>query len=223
MQGSSHPRRARFLDPTVGLFVSLYLILLTFFIVMNEISNQQTARAVAAMESVGRAFERPFPIAAKTPGLAAPQDHPAVDPTFLIDAGALVSSVFGPEQATAAAGGNVLRVSLDTHSLFFDDAAQLSEQASGFLDRLAALLNDAPPGMRREAVMLFGRTGEEGSLAAERAARMARALETSGAPANGIAVGLLPERTGRELRMEFRSARLASGDAPPANSQGAGR
>lgn len=201
--------RKRLFDPTVSLFVSLYLILLAFFIVMNQISNQQTARAVAAMESLERAFERPFPDPAKTPGLAPPETHPASDPAFLIDAGELVSSVLGPPQATATRGGNTLQIRIDSHALFFTDSARLSEQAGLLLDPLAELLASAPPDMRREAIALFGHRGEEGELSADRADRLARALEDAGAPAGALAVGLIPGRSGREIRLDFRTAPLA--------------
>jgi len=173
---------------------------------MNQISNQQTARAVAALESLDRAFERPFPEPAKTPGLAPPETHPASDPSFLIDAGELVSSLVGPPQATATSGGNLLLLRIDSHALFFAESARLSEQAELLLDRLAELLAGAPTGMRREVVALFGQDGGEGELAAARAERLARALEDAGAPANAIAVGLLPSRPGREIRLDFRTA-----------------
>jgi len=202
-------RRRRSLDPTVGLFVSLYLILLAFFIVMNHISNQQTARAVAAMESLERAFERPFPEPAKTPGLAPPQAHPASDPAFLQEAGELVSSLLGSPQATATKGGNLLQIQLDTHALFFSNAARLSEQAAPFLEEVAGLLSTSSEGMRREVVFLFGRSGEEGGLAASRAERLAVALEEAGAPVSGVSIGLLPTRSGREMRLDFRAAPLA--------------
>jgi len=223
MHRPSHSPRRRFVDPTVGLFVSLYLILVAFFIVMNEVSNQETARAVAAMESLDDAFERPYPVPALTPGLAPPASHPTGDEAFLVEAGELVASILGPPENVGAEGGNRRILELDTHALFFDDAPRLSAQAQRFFDALADVLAEAPAGIRREAVFLFGRAGDEGGFAVARADRLARAMAEAGAPPAAIGVGLAPELTGRELRIELRSAALARAQVRLAGSEFGGR
>lgn len=206
MAGNPHRAERRPTDPTVTLFVSLYVILLAFFIVMNAVSNQTTARALAVLDSVERAFERPFPLPAEHPGLLPSAPHPVIDTTFLADAGALVSALEGVRRSYPAKGGSVLLVDFDVHRLFFEDSARLSEQAAPFLHGLAALLAGAEAGERREALFYFGSDGDEGGLVYARADALARALEKAGAPAGSIGVGLAPDRRGRKVELRLDSA-----------------
>ena len=206
MAGTPHRSERRLIDPTISLFVSLYVILLAFFIVMNVISNQTTARALAVLDSVGRAFERPFPFPAEHPGFLPSAPHPAIDTTFLADAGALVSALEGVRRSHPAEGGDVLFASFDVHRLFFERSARLSEQAAPFLRALAALLAGAAPGERREAIFYFGTDGDAGGLAYARADALARALEEAGAPAGSIGVGLAPDRRRRQVELRLASA-----------------
>ncbi|RMD88454.1 MAG: hypothetical protein D6807_05725 [Alphaproteobacteria bacterium] len=192
-------------DPTLSLFVSLYVILLAFFIVMNAISNQETARAVAVLESVERAFERPFPPLARTPGFVPPAPHRALDGAFLVDAGELVSPLAGRAPDFPEQGGNQLSIELDAHRLFFENDARLSEQAARFLDSLASLLSGAPAEVRREALFLLGTKGSEGGLALARADRLGRALEAAGAPPGSVGVGIETEARARSVRIRFRA------------------
>lgn len=192
-------------DPTLSLFISLYVILLAFFIVMNAISNQETARAVAVLESVERAFERPFPPLARTPGLVPPAPHRALDSSFLVDAGELVSPLVGRVPDFPERGGNQFSIELDAHRLFFENDARLSEQAERFLDSLASLLSGAPAEVRREALFLLGTRGSEGGLALARADRLGRALQAAGAPPGSIGVGLESDVRARTVRIRFRA------------------
>ncbi len=206
MAGTPHRADHRPIDPTIPLFVSLYVILLAFFIVMNVISNQTTARALAVLDSVERAFERPFPLRAEHPGFLPSAPHPAIDTTFLADAGALVSALEGVRRSHPAKGGNTLLVDFDVHRLFFEDSARLSEQATPFLHGLAALLAGAAPGERREALFYLGTDGAEGELAYARADTLARALVKAGVPTGSLGVGLAPDRRGREVELRLDSA-----------------
>lgn len=196
-------------DPMVGLFVSLYFILLAFFIVLNLISNQQTARAVAVMESVGSAFERPFPERASMPGLTPPARHPAVESDFLVEAGAAVLGMPGASRMMPAEGGNLLEIAIDTHALFIVGEESFSEQAPALFTTLAALLADAG-GDRREAVFLFGDSGPQAELAHRRARRLAGAMVAAGSPDGSVGIGIRHGQAGRIVTARFSAAPLAA-------------
>lgn len=210
MDGQDLPVSRRFLDPTVGLFVSLYFILVAFFIVMNVISNQDTARRVAVLESVEDAFERPFPVPARAPGLVPPARHLATDSNFLLMSGDLVAALLGPSRRFPTEGGNALEIALPAHSLFFAGSSRLSEQAEVFFVRMNDLIRSAPDAERREIAFLFGQTGEEGDLAWRRADTLARAMVASGIPSHSISVGLLRSAPGLEIKSSFRIDSVAS-------------
>lgn len=196
-------------DPMVGLFVSLYFILLAFFIVLNLISNQQTARAVAVMASLDSTFELPFPERASMPGLTPPARHPAVDSEFLVDAGSLVLGMSGTSQLAPAPGGNLLEIAIDTHALFIVGEDRFSEQAAGFFRDLAALLLDAGSD-RREAIFLFGDSGPQADLARRRALRLAGAMQAAGSPPGSVGIGLRQGQSARRITAHFSAAPLAA-------------
>lgn len=202
-QGPTSPVR-RLLDPTVGLFVSLYFILLAFFIVMNAVSNQDTARKVAVLESLENAFERPFPVPASSPGLVPPASHVAADSRFLLRSGELVSALLGPARHLPSEGGNRLVLALPAHALFYAGDIRLSEQAAQFFEAMAKLISEAGPGERREMAILFGQRGAEGELAWRRADALARAMIASTIPGHAIAVGLDARAPGLEIAIQFR-------------------
>lgn len=206
-------------DPMVGLFVSLYFILLAFFIVLNLISNQQTARAVAVMESLESTFERPFPERASIPGLTPPARHPAVESDFLVEAGAAVLGMPGTARQKPAEGGNLLEIAIDTHGLFIVGEDRFSEQAAGLFATLSALLADAA-GDRREVVFLFGDSGPQAGLARSRARALALAMTAAGSPAGSVGIGIRHGQSGRTIAARFAAAPLAATQIPLADAKG---
>lgn len=205
MQSEDKDKKRRFIDPTVGLFVSLYFILVAFFIVMNAISNQETARSVAVMESLEDAFERPYEQKAQAPGLIPPGRHMATDDAFIEEAGTLLAAWLAPVRGLPSDGGNDMAFEIKASRLFYMDDSRLSEQAPRIFSELATLVSSAPPGMRREIVFLFGQNGPAGSHALRRADALAKAMELSSVPARSLAVGLDRHMSGRLIRLEMRS------------------
>jgi len=209
----------RFTDPTVWVFVSVYLIVLAVFAVLYQVSEQKTARAAAAMESLDTTFQRLYPAPTRATGPVPPDEAAAADPRFFRRADEIAASMLAGVPSAGPDSPNSQLIALDSHALFFDDAARLSAQAAPFFDALASLLADAPAGRRREALFLFGQEGEEGGLAHARAERLARALAAAGAPETAFAVGLRDGLTGRDLQIELRAIRHGE---TPAGGAGAG-
>lgn len=196
----------RFIDPTVGLFVSLYFILVAFFIVMNAISNQETARSIAVIESLEEAFERPFEERARASGLIPPGRHIVSDDVFLEDVGSLIAAWRVPIKRYPSTGGNIARFEIRATSLFYVNDSHLSEQAGSLFTGLIALVDGAPTGMRREISFIFGQDGEAGIYAFRRADTLAQALQVAGMAENAIVVGLDQAQSGRVIVLEMRSA-----------------
>lgn len=178
----------------MGLFVSLYLILLAFFIVLNAISNQSRARTEAVIDSLVDTFERPFQAAAKSLRLT---DKPRATPPprdYRSQANTLMASIASFDDGGPSLGGNVLKLSVPDHALFFNGQARLSRQADVLLRRMAVLVQDADARERREVTIVFGRGSgtEDITLSRRRADAIARMLVAQGMPPGHLAVGLRP-------------------------------
>lgn len=188
----------------MGLFVSLYLILLAFFIVLNAISNQSRARTEAVIDSLVNTFERPFQAAARS--LLPNKPRAASPPDFLSEANTLMSGIAALDADGPSLGGNVLKVSVPDHALFFKDQARLSRQALVLLRRLSVLATGSGAGERREVTVLFGRgtATEDLKLSRHRADALARMLVAQGMPAGHLAVGL-QSGTASSVGFEFSS------------------
>lgn len=205
MKSGTKENDRRFLDPTVGLFVSLYFILMAFFIVMNTLSNQETARAAAVVASLERAFERPFETPAQASGLIPPGRHIVSDDAFLEDVGTLIAAWQVPVTHYASRGGNVVRFKIRASRLFYVDDARMSAQALSLLSRLAALVEAAPAGMKRDITFIFGQEGRAGSFAFRRADALARTALRAGMPESTLVVGLDQTQSGQMIALEMRS------------------
>jgi hypothetical protein len=197
--------RGRFIDPSIGLFVSLYLILLAFFIVMNVISNRETARSVAVVQSLEDAFERPFGPPVRRPGLLPPDRYAQSDSEFFRLAGALISEMPGLVRSYPAEGGNMLVFEMDARAIFFAQSAELSEQATAFFQKISTLIKSAPYGEKREIAFIFGQAKAEGDLAYRRANALALSLVGQGIPQSSLAIGLDKKAPGRRLKIHLRA------------------
>lgn len=188
----------------VQAFLSLYLVLLAFFIVLASVSQQDTGRVVKAIASVRATFPSDLPL-----GSASGQGTSLfveVERGLPDRVGRLVEAdlpLTAPSK-DAATGQVATEVKAD---VFFEGAG-LTRPGEGLLRRIASFLA-APPDGARLVVTALVPDGD--SQSADRAARIARTLIEDGAPADTITIGT--DRTaGGSVRFFFavRSAEAAS-------------
>ena len=172
--------------------LSLYLVILAFFLVLITISHQQEARIFATVGSLGATFRadtRPLVTA------------PIADPDIL--ARTVEEAVLEtlPDVAFAAdRQGRVLAVHLPLDALFLPGRPEPSAERRALVAALAAILADPSAAWGLETVLVLPRAGQGGAaerLAIARAGALARALVIAGAPARLVAAGF--ERTGAAL------------------------
>ena len=142
-------------DPTVVIFLGLYLLLLAFFILLNTISTFDDEKSEQAKESVGAAFSDILP-----PTLRAKEE--------LVSKGAVLelNSYQGQVQAalatilklveTTSTGEGQLRVSTSVDELFDAGGEKLNEDALAFMDKISRVLRREQAGVRREVEIILG-------------------------------------------------------------------
>lgn len=181
-------------------FVSLYLILLAFFLVLNAISQFELTRSTRAMKSVDQVFARPIPA---PPGSSPGVEGRAADPDFFADLARLLSGVLEPGDRLRGPSDDTLAVSARLDLLFPPGRATVRPEREAFLRELAAIGQAAPEGRVRLATLFVGLSRADAadpdtlSVARLRAGSLGRKLGEAGYPAEALAVGLAPDRPGR--------------------------
>lgn len=183
---------------TLGLFVSIYLILLGFFVVLNSISNQKVAKAGAVMDSVNSVFNKKFAPRAsvvdflKEPEAIAPNDD------FVEEAIGLLASAFAMEGGYSTEGGDTLRVELPIDTLFEPGSMSPRQNLSPFVRDMKAMVLRERAGQRREIEFIFGtgqkslssRPAQQQLVAMRRAGNLVNFLTTKGFPKASISIGI---------------------------------
>lgn len=125
------------LDPTSVLYVSLFLVLFAFFVVLNVNSSEKAGEAEAVMASLQDVFSREG-------GNVQGEDQSAPDLDEVL-AKALRTVLSDLPQATLLmpVSGNVLEVSVPLESFFVKHTARLTPSRELFLKSLATLATAA--------------------------------------------------------------------------------
>jgi len=189
-------------EGTMGLFVALYLILLTFFILLSSISHQTAGRAVAAMESVNVTFQisqqvRNLPTIDPSAEDVAANDRVlnAVQNAFIAEME--LPGRFGTE------GGKTFEVEFPAEYLFGRGSLRLRKEITPFLDQIVAAVQLDNGGQKQQLALLFGSGAptvdrvmtRKQEIAIRRAGALARYLRAKGVPDGVFATGFtaIPE------------------------------
>lgn len=135
---------------TTSLFVSLYLIILAFFMVLNSISNQSQTKVKSATDSVTRAFENPFAPDADFIDVTGGEETNLSNDEFYEQLRGVFASLVGFEGRFPTQGGNVILVEFDQSNIYEDDSSEFKNSQQAFLTQLGNFLKDESVGTVRE-------------------------------------------------------------------------
>lgn len=135
---------------TTSLFVSLYLIILAFFMVLNSISNQSQTKIKTATESVSRAFDNPYEPDADFIDVTETEDTLLPNDEFYEQLQGVFASLIGFEGKFPSQGGNVIRVEFDQRDVYEDDSSVFRDDQKAFFFQLSRFLQSESVGTIRE-------------------------------------------------------------------------
>jgi hypothetical protein len=187
----------------ISTLVSLFLLLLVFFIVLFSIAQVHRQRIEEVVTSIDRAFGG-LPSRLGLLPAAAGADRDTAR-SFVEDATLLLTGFQAKEiNQAAASGGALLLVDLAAGQLFQPDSAELTPAALRLVPPLAVLLQRprTPPLPIRLTVLGVAPTDPAPSLAVARIARLAAALYEAGCPTDRLAIGFDPV-LGDRVRFQF--------------------
>jgi len=185
----------------LSLFLSLFLLVLAFFIILVSISTLEDVKSNAVKDSLTSTFKTVIP--------------PSTDPTeFTSKDGDVLAGQQFQEQITGIFAttlqiakveivqpGQLMRIKLPTNAMYVDDESTVRPVAVPVLDRIVAVLSARPPGLRFDMEFVIGSPYVEGkslpvgqTLEVERVGNLAREMFRRGVPPDSVAVGIQPGR-----------------------------
>ncbi len=184
-------------DPTIVVLLSLYLLLLAFFILLNSISNYEESRAEVAIGSLTATFRTDLPVRVDRMSSSTSTGYFRAAATFRRDIRRLFEETLPLAQFSPVQRGGIFRVTVPADQLFHAGSLRFRLNGRRLLDGIADSLNRQEPGLRFEAELLLG-TGPQlpdgptsgALLEVQRAGVFARALRRRGAAPTSILTGI---------------------------------
>lgn len=183
-------------DPTLIQVLSLYLLLLAFFVLLFNASQYDRGKAAAVKESLSSTFRTHGDPAADEIIRSSDQgDTPGAE--LVLDTFAdLVRTELKVAKIENLEKGKLLRVTLGPEDLFETSSSGIRSDRDRFVDKLAGLLGKSPPGMRHKVqVFMVGdwipphQISTSVPLPIARAAGLAETLLARGALAGTVSGG----------------------------------
>ena len=186
-------------DGSITLFLGLYLLVLTFFILLVTISSLEKVKTEAVMNSLTSAFSAIEPPTSDPKQFVTKEGAIVAGKVFQSNMAELFSTAVQVIKVEIVQPGRLMRVVLPSDFLFFTGTPKIREAQFPLLDRLVASLSGRPPGLRYEMQSVIGSPYVEGTslpiggtLETSRASVFARDMLSRGAPPDSLSVGLKP-------------------------------
>ncbi|HPF46260.1 MAG: flagellar motor protein MotB [Alphaproteobacteria bacterium] len=185
---------------TTSLFVSLYLIILAFFMVLNSISNQSQTKIKSATESVSRAFDNPFEQNADFVDVTE-EDATDLPPNdeFYEQLQGVFASLIGFEGKFPTQGGNTIKVEFKQSDIYDAESSEFRKDQDAFFFQLSRFLNSEGIGSIREIeyIIYTGNKFPEGpeywkDISILRSGAIVSKLTEMGVRENQISIGVAP-------------------------------
>ncbi|MEO5375455.1 MAG: hypothetical protein H7840_14485 [Alphaproteobacteria bacterium] len=200
--GPQRPRPAGDSFGTSSLMLSLFLLLLVFFVVLTAMSSLDGIRTREVSNSLAATFAEPSPTQPPTT-----EPHPSGPPPLVTEVRDAIETAIPAVRIRMVQPGDLMEARFEADALFFPDTATLRPAQGRLLDRLVAALSLPPEGQRTlmeavvgvDAVLPTTETTEVARVGA-----LAREMWRRGAPPDTAVFGLEPGEA-RMLRMTFRT------------------
>lgn len=174
--------------------LALFLLLLSFFILLNSLSSFEHKKARAVLGKVNETFAGQG-IYARDEPFVEMGDRAAVE-RFWGRVRAALARVFPTVRLEGSPDGQHMRLTLPSDSIFLRGSANIRSDRIGLVRSLAAALKDHPAELRFRLALTLGVSADERELANARAGAFARAIVAAGAPGDVISIGVRMAKEG---------------------------
>ncbi len=184
---------------TISLFLGLYLLVLSFFILLVTISTREELKTRAVMDSLTSTFRTILPPTTDLTAFSAKEGEVVIRQRFQEQITKIFTTAMRVIKVEIVQPGRVMRVVMPADALFLTGGTEIRPARFPLLDRLVATLSARPPGVRydMEFVIDSAYTPDNDlplrqTLEMARVGFFARAMLARGVPPDSISVGLKP-------------------------------
>lgn len=195
MDDDLQPEKPKKLDPSVSLFLSLYLLLLAFFLVLNSISTLEERKATVVQDSLTSKFGPYYPTT-YTDVFTSQYGDVVESAAPMNDVLTVFESHIPAVEVRLSQAGDVLELLMVPEALFLSDAPRVRPAHRQLIDRIVAALSNPVPGYVYTAELMMEGPSEDGFLPESETLRVARAgdfarlLLSRGLPPSILSVGV---------------------------------
>lgn len=197
IETGSEPKK----DPSLTLFLGLYLLILAFFILLNAISTIEKIKAEAVMDSLTSTFSTLLPPESDLRVFNAESGDVLQARAFLETSARLFESLIPAVEVTVVQPGQQMQAIFPVNSLYFEDKDQMrpGRNIEELYDGIIAVISSRPDNLRFEMDVLIGAVYIDGrtlpiapTLESRRLGAFAREYIRRGGPPDSISIGLHP-------------------------------
>ncbi len=182
---------------SISLFLSLFLLILAFFILLVSISTFEEVKSNAVMDSLSSTFKTVLPVRGDPTEFTAKDGDVFAAQQFQDQISDIFSTAMQVAKVEIVQPGRQMRASFPVNSMFVPETAEVRPVAIPLLDRIVAALSSSPPGLKFEMEFLTAAgKGEDGmlpvneTLSLSRTGAFAREMVARGLPPSSMAVGI---------------------------------
>lgn len=184
-------------DPSVVLFVGLYLLLLAFFVLLNVIPTLDEQRVKQVLESVTATFRSDFGPLSSRPVYSSDTDASLVSNQFLSEVERLFENAMPVDQVNIVLHGDLPEVIVKAKEVFIPGKADIRPEHTELFVKLQRVTEHGPSGDRYSIGIVMGSPsisqkqlaiGE--TLEMARAGTVARLMRGRGTLSAGIYTGI---------------------------------
>ena len=191
------------------LVLSLFILLLSFFILINGISTRTEVKSSAVMDSVLSTFSVTDSSSNYPSMLVSKPDTIGEPEQFINDMRRVWIAELPFTKIKFITNGRLMRFVVPIHSIFYSDSSLIRKDRKQLINQISEVLATESVGFKNEVEILIGnkwQIGEKPNFGTDnleiiRAIRFVKELERGGAPRDSISIGI---REGSEEEMEFR-------------------
>ena len=183
-------------DTTVLQFLSLYLLILAFFILLVTISTVDKNKVDAVVESIKSDAELDR---RETGPILAGQ-------VFQDKTTELFATALGVQKIEIMQLGKIMRIQMTADAIFEPEEAIIKKAQQPLMDRVIAALSSRPPGYQFDMEFVIGSAYTAGrslptqqTLEMRRAGSFIREMLSRGAPPDAVSIGMGPIENGQAV------------------------
>jgi len=187
---------------SISLFLSLFLLVLAFFIILISISTLEDVKSQAVRDSLSSTFRSVLSPSTNPTEFTSKDGNILAGQEFQEQITGIFVTALQVAKVEVVRPGSLMRVKLPISSMFAENDTEIRPVTVPVLDRIVAVLSSRPPGLRFDMEFVIGspisadkELPVRQTLETQRAGNLAREMARRGVPPDSITVGIQPGRS----------------------------